>query len=168
MAKDLKAPAGVLHLAGALVSALHQPVGVKAGDQGGQLGVVQVLPLVGQAQEAVVGPDDVVALRAKEHHGQGGVDHGVLSGGVHIAGVAVQILVDLPAAALGGLAAVEPQGGYHPQLEARQGPGEGGGQQREEGQAGEIQPEAGLQQLIQFAVQKDSLLLCAAQKAITQ
>ena len=85
----LRHPTG--HLRGALAFALHQPVGVEARNQGGQLGVVQVLPLVGQLQEAVVGPDDVVALRAEEHHGQGGIDHGVFRGGVHGAGVAENI-----------------------------------------------------------------------------
>jgi len=86
---------------------------------------------VGEVEEAVVGPDDVVALRAEEHHGQGGVNHGVFGGGVHVAGVAVQIFVQLPAAAHRGLAAVQGQQEHQSQLHQGQLPAEGGGQQGE-------------------------------------
>lgn len=96
MSVDQKAPSAVFHLAGALAPALHQPPDIKAGNQRGQLGIVQMLPLAGELEKAVVGPDDVVALRAEEHHGQRGVDHSVLGCGLHIAGVAVQTFVDLP------------------------------------------------------------------------
>ena len=131
MAVDQEPPPRVGHLGGALVLALHQPVGVEAGDEGGQRAVIQVLPLVGQAEKALVGPDDVAALRAEEHHGQGGVNHGVFGGGVHVAGVAVQIFVQLPAAAHRGLAAVQGQQEHQSQLHQGQLPAEGGGQQGE-------------------------------------
>ena len=153
VAVDPEVPPGAGHLARALALALHQPMGVEVRDQGGELGVEKVLPLAGELEEAVVGPDDVAALRAEEDHGQGSVDHGVLGGGVHIAGIALQIPAELPAAAAGGMAAVQGQTDHHGQLDPCQRTGEGRRQQGEEDQTGEIQPEAGLEQLVEFSVQ---------------
>ena len=159
MSVDQKAPSAVFHLAGALAPALHQPPDIKAGNQRGQLGIVQMLPLAGELEKAVVGPDDVVALWAEEHHGQRGVDHSVLGCGLHIAGVAVQTFVDLPAPAPGRFPAVQAQAGHHRQLYAGQRPGEGRRQQSKDNQAQKVQSEAGLKQLVQLSIQSGRLLL---------
>ena len=158
MAKDQKPAAAILHLGGALVFALHEPPGVEAGDEGGQLGVEQVLPLAGELEKAVVGPDDVVALRAEDDHGQGGVGHGVFGGGVHRAGDVFQIAGDLPAAAIRVLPAVDRQGQDHGQLDHGQGDGEKSGDQGEQDQTDEIQLKAGLKQPRKFPVQWGRLL----------
>ena len=158
MAEDQKPAAAILHLGGALVFALHEPPGVEAGDEGGQLGVEQVLPLAGELEKAVVGPDDVVALRAEDDHGQGGVGHGVFGGGVHRAGDVFQIAGDLPAAAIRVLPAVDRQGQDHGQFDHGQGDGEKSGDQGEQDQTDEIQLKAGLKQPRKFPVQWKCLL----------
>ena len=68
MSKDQKAPAAVGDLCGAFALAFHQPTGVKVGNQGRQLGIKEMFPLAGELQKAIVGPDDVVALRAEKDH----------------------------------------------------------------------------------------------------
>ena len=158
MAKDQKPAAAILHLGGALVFALHEPPGVEAGDEGGQLGIEQMLPLAGELEKTVVGPDDVVALRAEDDHGQGGVGHGVFGGGVHRAGDVFQIAGDLPAAAIRVLPAVDRQGQDHGQFDHGQGDGEKSGDQGEQDQTDEIQLKAGLKQPRKFPVQWKCLL----------
>ena len=148
MAEHQKTPACVAHLLRALAFSLQQPVGVEARNQGGQLGVVKMLPLVGQAQKPVVCPDNVVAFRAEEYHWQRGVDHGVFGGGVHGACIVIQIPVYLPPSPAGALPAVQAQTGHNAQLHQGQLPGKSGGQRRKQNQADKIQPKTWLKQII--------------------
>ena len=96
VAEHQKAPARELHLCGTFGLALHEPAGGESGHYRGEFGVEKVLPLPGELEKAVVGPDDLVALRSEDDHGEGGVDHGVLGGHIHIAGHIVDIFEDLP------------------------------------------------------------------------
>ena len=148
MSVHQKAASGKGHVTGALVLALQQPAGIKAGDHGGQLGVEQVLPVVRQLEEAVVGPDDISALRTEDDHGQGGVDHGVLGGHIHCAGDVLDVLGHLTAALVEGGAVVQTQQGHHHQLQGRQRQAEQGGGQGKYHQTDKVELEAGLKQLM--------------------
>ena len=147
-----------LHLVGALALALQQPAGVEIGENRLQLGVKQVLLVAGELEKAVVGPDDVPALRPEDDHGQGGVHHGVLGGDVHIAGDVLNILGDLPAALVQAAAVMEGQQHHHRQFQHGQGQTEHGGGQSEQNQADKIELQAGLKQLGQFSIQEGTLL----------
>ena len=135
MAEDLEAPLPQQHLGGTLGLALHEPAGGKVGYGGGELGVKQVLALAGDLQKAVVGPDDLVVLRPEDDHGQGGVDHGVLGGRVHIAGDAFNILDDLflPVGVAAAEVKVEHQ--HHRQFRQGGGAAEQGGDARKDQKA---------------------------------
>ena len=91
MAEDHKAGIPYVDLCGAFILPLHQPAGGEVGHGGGELGVEKVLPLTGEGEKALVGPDDLVGLRLEYDHGQGRVHHGVLGGHVDIAGHIVDI-----------------------------------------------------------------------------
>ena len=80
---QLRAPA---HL-----PALQNPLVVKVGGQLAHAHVQHVLPRLRQAGEALVGPDDLAAVRLEHHHGQGGVEHAVFTDGVHAAGDGLNI-----------------------------------------------------------------------------
>ena len=147
-----------LHLVGALAFALQQPAGVEIGEDRLQLGVKQVLLVAGELEKAVVGPDDVPALRPEDDHGQRGVHHGVLGGDVHIAGDVLNILGDLPAALVQAAAVMEGQQHHHRQFQHGQGQAEHGGGQSEQNQADKIELQAGLKQLGQFSIQEGTLL----------
>ena len=147
VAVDPEAAACVLHLAGGGLLALAEPVGVEIGDHGGQLGVKHMLLLAGELEETVVGPDDLLTLRTEDHHGDGGIHHGILAGHVHIVCYAVQIFADLLPAAVGILAVIEDQGQHHHQLQPRQRRGIDGGEEGKQGQTDEIQLKAGMEEL---------------------
>ena len=143
-----KAASSKCHVAGALVLAFQKPAGIEAGDHGGQLGVKQVLPVVRQLEEAVVGPDDVAALRTEDDHGQWGVDHGILGGHIHCTGDVLNVLGHLPAALAEVGPVIQPQQGHHCQFQGRQGQAEQGGGQGKHHQTDEVELEAGLKQLM--------------------
>ena len=95
MAEDQEPPPIQEDLAGTLGLALHEPAGVKAGGRLGDLSVEEVIPLPGDLEEAVIGPNDFLGLRPEDDHRQGGVDHGVLGGHVHVVGDILDVAQDL-------------------------------------------------------------------------
>ena len=74
---------------------IQQPLGLEGGHQGGEFGLKEMVRVPGQVEEALVAPDDVVGVRAENHNGQGGGDHGPPGGGIHPAGHVVQVDHDL-------------------------------------------------------------------------
>ena len=96
MSKDQKAAAVDLNLCGTLGFPLHKPAGRKVRYRIGDLHVKHMLPLAGYLKKAVIGPDNLVILRAKNHHGQRRIYHGVLSRYIHITGHAVNVIENLP------------------------------------------------------------------------
>ena len=160
MAEDHEPPFPHRDLAGALAFSLHQPPGVEAGDGVADLQVEHMVPLSRDLKEPGVGPDDLFALGAEDHHGQGGVGHGVLGRCVHVVGDVFQIAQHLfpifrrPPAEIeeedqhddplnaGQKVFPRPHGGYHK-----------GGQEKK------VQPEAGFQQMRQTLFGHDRSLL---------
>ena len=145
MAEHQEAAAGELHLHGALRLSLHQPAGGKTGHHRGEPGVKEVLPLPGELKKAVVGPDDLVALRTENDHGEGRIDHGVLGGHVNIAGDVVDILEDLllPLGIAPAEIGIEQED--HNALRAAQPGAEKGGGDGKEHQTDKIELKTGLQ-----------------------
>ena len=168
VAVDHKPAAAEAHVVGTLVFALQQPPGVKAGDNGGELGVEEVLPVAGEAQEAVVGPDDIVALRTEDPHGQGGVDHGIFCGHIHVAGDIFNVLGDLPAALVAAGAGIQPQDQHHHSFQHRQRNGKQGGGQGKQDQDHKIQLHTGLEKLGYFSVQERKPPFCKNHKIRTK
>ena len=65
-----EAASGKGHVAGTLALTLQQPAGVKApGITADSLASNRCSPVIRQLEEAVVGPDDVAALRTENDHG---------------------------------------------------------------------------------------------------
>ena len=116
------------------------------------------LSLAGELEKAVVGPDNIVALRPENNHGQGRVDHGVLGGGIHRTGDTVQIFSDLPTPAAAVFPVIQAKAQDNDQLCHRQGDGIEGGQQGEDDQTDEVELQPGLKQLGDLTVQKRFLL----------
>ena len=147
VAEDQKAPLTHHHLLGALALALHQPAGAEVGHGGGELGVEEVVPLSGELEESLVGPDDLVSLGLEDDHGQGCVDHGVLGGHVDVRRDTVDVLENLPLSAAIGLAEVDIQGHDDHRLGQGQVPvPHNGGSEHEADHGDKIKPQAGLQQ----------------------
>ena len=150
VAEDQEAPLPEAHLGGALSLALHEPAGGEVRHRRGDFGVEQVLPLAGELEKAVVGPDDLVVLRPEDHHGQRGVDHGILGGRVHVAGDALDVFDDLLLPL--GVAApeVEVEHRHHRRLDHRHCHAEQRRHRGEEEQEHKVEPQAGLQQMGQL------------------
>ena len=144
-AKDQKFPLAHLDLAGALGLALQQPAGVEAGHGGGELGVKQVVPAVGELEEPLVGPDHLVGVRVEDDHGQRGVEHGVPCGHIHVGGYALQVAehLFLPAAAVA--AEVKEENDHHYPLHGGHGRAEKSGGCGKTDQTKQIEPQTGLQ-----------------------
>ena len=123
-AVDQKPPVVQHHLAGTDALALQEPPGIEAGDQGGEAGVEKVLLAVGELEEPLVGPDDLVGVRVEDDHGQGGVDHGVPGGHVHVGGDRLDIAEHFPLADAVAAPEVEVEDNHHHPLDDRQGDGE--------------------------------------------
>ena len=88
------------HPLGTLHPPLQQPLDGELGHGVLHLHLKQVLPDACQLQEVLVAPDDLPGVRPEDHDGQGGVDEGGLTGGVHAAGNGVDVLQDALAALL--------------------------------------------------------------------
>ena len=149
-------------LGGTLVFPLHEPAGIKIRDHAAQLGVEQVLLLPCQMEKTVIGPDDVVALRPEDHHGQGGVYHGVLGGHIHVPGDVLDVLGYLPPPPAAVLPVIQPQQDHHHGLRRRQIQAEKGGCRGKQDQTDEIELKAWLKHLRHFSVQDPFLLFGAA------
>ena len=133
---DQEPPVVQHHLPGTDALALQEPAGIKAGHQGGKGGVEEVLPPVSELEESLIGPDDLVRVRVENDHGQGGVDHGVPGGHVHIGGDRLNVSEHLPLADAVAAAEIEVENDHHHQLNDRQRPGKEGRGQGEENQTG--------------------------------
>ena len=68
-AEDQETLGSQLHLPGTGALSLQEPPGIEAGDQGGELGVKEMVPLVGELEKPLVGPYDFVGVRLEEDHG---------------------------------------------------------------------------------------------------
>ena len=160
LAKNQIPPAAEGDLVGMGALALHDPAGLKAGDDRRQLALIELVAalLAGELEKTVVGPDDLAALRAEHEHGQRSLGHGVLGGNIHAAGHVIQILADLPAAAASALPVIQRQRQNDHKLSPRHGQGITGHQSREENQHDKIDPQIALQKLIDFSVHANTLL----------
>ena len=158
VAEDQEPALSPEYLRGALGLALHEPAGIKTGDGVGDLPVKEVVPLPCDLEKTVIGPDDFLRFRPEDHHGKGGVHHGILGGQIHIAGDVFNIVQDLTPADAVALAEVEVQDEDDDSLCCGQSvsPGQCGGRGKS-GQEDEIQTKAGLQQVGKaFFVHRDT------------
>ena len=146
-AEDQETLGSQLHLPGTGALSLQEPPGIEAGDQCGELGVKEMVPLVGELEKPLVGPYDFVGVRLEEDHGQGRVEHSVPAGRVHVGRHRVDISKHLLFAKAVAAAKIEVENDDHDPLHhgQRHGKQSGGGSKKD--QAGEIEPQTGLQQV---------------------
>ena len=106
-----------------------------------------MVPLVGELEKPLVGPYDFVGVRLEEDHGQGRVEHSVPAGRVHVGRHRVDISKHLLFAKAVAAAKIEVENDDHDPLHhgQRHGKQSGGGSKKD--QAGEIEPQTGLQQV---------------------
>ena len=119
-AEDAVAPAVPGEQRRVLTLALQQPVGLKVRHHLPHSGLENVVPHLGQPHEQVVGPEYVVAVRVKHHHGRGGKEHIAGLGGVRPAGNALHILMELLLHQLAAAVADIPHQHGRPHLAHRQ------------------------------------------------
>ena len=136
--------------------ALPQPVAVKAGHHVAHRHLEQLILQVGQADEAVVAPQDLAAVQVEHQHGQGRIQHIAGAGGVQAAADAIQIL---PHAVLGHPVAphahIDHQRGHH-RLGNGQHQGKRDGGDDEGGQTQAVQHDIGAEAADQLFTQGDT------------
>ena len=82
-----------------VVAALQHPLVIKVRGQIPNAHIKYVFLGLGQPDEAVIGPDDIPAVRLEHHHRQGGVEDAVFIDGIHAAGDRLDVLHHVAAAA---------------------------------------------------------------------